>query len=108
MRQACDVCLRTVRAVAYHLPVHAHAWLVWVQLALCLVAWLHALAHLEERHLVVRVHLVTQDAVCSQIVWLMQVGAGCHTEATHSLTAAHDSWSALTFQWRWLVDGTSE
>ena len=74
MGQAGNVSLCVVRTIADYLALHSHPSVVWVQLATCSGVRLHALPHLEKRvHLLLGSHLVTEDAVCTQIVWLVNV-----------------------------------
>ena len=107
--KASYVCLSVVSTVTDDLALHAHACVVWVQLAWSVSTGWHALTHLEKGvHLLLGPHLVAKDTVRPQIVWLMDVGARSYPEATDSLSATHDAAGALTFERRWLVDGASE
>ena len=71
--QAGDVRLRRVSVVSNDLALHsADASMVRVQLPSLVRSRGHALAHLKERvHLRLVAHLVTKDAVCAHVVWLM-------------------------------------
>ena len=75
VRQARDVGLSVaILTVPDHLPLHAHARVMRVQLASRVCGGLDTLPHLEERvHLLLGADLVAEDAVGPQIAWLMDV-----------------------------------
>lgn len=88
-----------IRRISDDLALHAHASVVRVHWSTKCLPRRLALIHLEERvHLLGGSHLITENAICSHIVWLVDVRAGSHSEATHALTTSHDSTGALALE----------
>ena len=65
--------------------------------------------HLQEGvHLLLGTHLVAENAVTSQVVWLVNVRTGSHPKASHTLPASHHTTCTLALKWGGFVDWAPE